>query len=505
MFGRQDLRGTRRHTAALLACFAALAVAQPATAAPKGQGKGKGAPKAKAKIKAGALDRSFHRDGKVVAILPEPANARPYTNYRLPFEFAPGHITMATAPGGKVVIASSKAIVRYLADGRPDPSFGGNGAVPIEGLEGARFQLADVAVDSKGSVVIAGTTRATSGIGMEGKVAGPIPSMATIRRYKANGQPDEGFDGNGVISTYFGAPKASHEGTSYAEPAVSLIGLAIDRQDRLVVTGSSVAEVGLCGPNETRYETSHAFIARRTSDGGPDPTFAGGATEGFRELSWLGLPTPTAAGPVFGIGMGVATPCGTVTENAPSIVVGSAPGGGPAGSFGSGGLWSRPYTRVSDVAAAPGGKIVLLKRTVELSGGEWVESVGEVVRLRGNGSFDTGFGRRGVAEVTLPKNSALGAITVDPKGRVLLAGTFAKKVKGVKRSQLRFMLIRATATGEADERFGRGGRVTTAFGSRANVRASDVLVDKEGRITVGGKFSGPTSSDAFALARYLGR
>ncbi len=474
----------------------------PAPATAKAPAKSKGT--ARAKVKAGALDRSFHRDGKVVAVLPEPKKARPYTNYRLPFEFAPGYIAMATGPGGKVVVASSDAIVRYLADGRPDPSFGGGGAVPIEGVEGARFQLADVAVDSKGRVVIAGTTRATNANGMEGaKVAGPIPSIATIRRYKANGQPDPGFNGSGVLNSFFGAPAASYEGTSYPEPAVSLIGLAIDKKDRLIVTGSSVAAVGLCGPKETRYETSHAFIARRGADGSPDPNFSGGATEGIRELSWLGLPTQAAGGPIFGVGMGVAVPCGTVTENAPSIVVGSAPGGGPAGSFGSSGLWSRPYTRVSDIATAPGGKIVLLKRTVELRGGEWVESAGEAVRFRSNGSFDIGFGHRGVAEVKLPKNSSLGGLTVDPQGRVLLAGTVATKLKGVKRSQLRFMLIRTTAAGEVDE-FGRGGQVTTAFG-QANVRASDVLVDKAGRITVGGKFSGPTTSDAFALARYLGR
>lgn len=479
-----------------------VAAALPTGAAAK-PAKGKG--QAPAKVKAGALDRSFHGDGKVVAVLPEPSNARPFTNYRLPFEFAPGHITMAAAPGGKVVVASSKAIVRYLANGKPDPGFGGNGAVPIEGIEGARFQLADVAVDSKGRVVIAGTTRANNAIGLEGaKVAGPVPSLATIRRYKSNGQPDTSLKGDGVINSYLGAPAATYEGKPYEEPAVSLVGLAIDKQDRMVLTGSSVAEVGTCGPQSTRYETSYAFVARMLADGSADPSFGGGATQGIRDVSWLGLPTPAPGGPVFTVGMGVATPCGTVTENEPSILVGATASGGPIGSFGNNGFWSRPYTRISDIAAAPGGKIVLLKRTVELRGGEWVESAGVAVRLRSNGSFDSGFGQRGTAEVKLPKNGSLGGLTVDAKGRVLLAGTVAKKLKGVKRSQMRFMLIRTTPAGKADQQFGKGGHVTTAFG-QANVRASDVLVDKAGKITVGGKFSGPTTSDAWALARYLGR
>lgn len=497
------MRVARRHSGALLACLTAVAVALPAGATAKGPAKGKG--QTQAKVKTAALDRGFHDDGKVVAVLPEPANARPFVNYMLPFEFAPGRITMAAAPGGKTVVASSKAIVRYLANGRPDPGFGGNGAVPIEGIEGARFQLADVAVDSKGRVVIAGTTRATSAVGMEGaKVAGPVPSIATIRRYKSNGQADSSFNGSGVINSYFGVPAATYEGKPYEEPAASLVGLAIDKQDRLVLTGSSVAAVGNCGPKESRYETSYAFVARLLANGAADPSFGSGATQGIRDVSWLGLPTPTPGGAIFAVGMGVATPCDTVTENEPSILVGATAGGGPAGSFGNNGFWSRPYTRISDVAAAPGGKIVLLKRTVELRGGEWVESAGTAVRLRANGSFDTSFGQRGVAGVKLPRNSSLGGIAVDPQGRVLLAGTVAKKLDGVKRSQMRFMLIRTTAAGEADGQFGKGGRVTTAFG-QANVRASDVLVDKAGKITVGGKFSGPTTSDAFALARYLGR
>ena len=46
--------------------------------------------------------------------------------------------------------------------------------------------------------------------------------------------------------------------------------------------------------------------------------------------------------------------------------------------------------------------------------------------------------------------------------------------------------------------------MTTGFGEVTSVLATDVLVDRGGRIVVGGKFSGPDADDAFAMARYLG-
>ena len=90
--------------------------------------------------------------------------------------------------------------------------------------------------------------------------------------------------------------------------------------------------------------------------------------------------------------------------------------GSPGGGFGAGGLWSRPYTRVSGLAIAPGGKIVLLMRAIEQSHGEWVESKARVARLRGSGAFDRRFGRRGEATLKLPKHSSIAAIATDSAG-----------------------------------------------------------------------------------------
>ncbi len=451
--------------------------------------------------KTGALDRHFNGDGQVVTLLPPPERVRSHPNYALPFEFAPGRVVMAAAPGGRLVIADSQAIVEYRADGTRERGFGGNGAVQIEQINGLSFQLADVAVDSRGRVLVAGTTKTTDGIGMGGPVAGPIPSIGTVRRYLPNGVPDPSFGADGAVHAYFGVPPATFQGNPYPEPAISLIGLAVDRENRPIITGSTVAEVVRCGEPPERFERSYAFVARLADNGGPDPSFDEGATLGVTELSWLGLPTPGPSG-LYAVGAST-DPCDPRISAEPSVVVGIGDNG-PRPPFGGDGFLSHPFMRVSDLAVAPGGKIVLLARTIELSHGRWIESGGTAVRLRSDGSFDPSFGHRGEARLRLPKGGSVAAIATDSKGRVLLAGTVRRKPKHRNQPHLRFLLIRTTAEGGPDRGFGHRGRVVTAFGRRPNVRATDVLVDRANRITVGGKFAGHASQNAFALARYIG-
>jgi uncharacterized delta-60 repeat protein len=416
---------------------------------------------------------------------------------------------MAAAPGGKLVAANSKAIVEFLHDGRRNPRFGGNGAVPIVSTEGTHFQLADIVVDSQGRVLVAGTTRPLGGSGMANlPLPGPIPSTATIARFLPNGQPDPTFGGAGMVNTDLGASRPTLKGEAYSGAAVAVVGLTVDQVDRPIVTGSAVAEVGRCsGPPQGRYEQSQAIVARLTTGGAPDPTFAGSGTKSIGGLSWLGFPAVTSAGTVS-VGLS-ADPCPKGGPGKPSVLAGIGADGVVDQGFGSSGFWSRPFTRVADLAVTRSGEIYLLARTIELSHGRWVESPPNIVGLHGDGSFDPRFGRGGRADPQLPKQAGIAAITSDAKGRVLLAGTISRKERQrrgprQKFRHLKFLLIRMTAAGKRDPDFGHHGRVTTGFGPRGNVLATDVLVDSAGRIAVGGRFSGPKSSGAFALARYLG-
>jgi uncharacterized delta-60 repeat protein len=490
-----------------IALIGLLAAGTAAVAAPGGgkAGGGKaGAGKAKGH-KAGRLDRSFSGDGKSVTIFPRHDDGS-YPNYRLPFEFASGRIAIAKAGGGKLVAANGAAIVRYLRDGDRDSRFGGGGAVPIGPVEGSQFQLADVAVDSKGRVLIAGTTRPRTRTGQEGlPVPGPIPSVATIRRYLSNGQPDPTFGTEGAVNTNLGAPRPTFEGQPYEESAVGVVGLVVDAADRPILTGSAVTEIGRCKVSQNRYEASTAIVARLAVNGALDPSFDGDGLKAVGGLSWLGSPMLAGAG-VRSTGTKV-DPCPRGGPDNPSVLVGLTADGSPDGGLRGNGTWSKPFTRIADVATAPKGKIVLLVRTIELVRGKWVESSGEAVRLRRNGSYDKGFGRGGILDdLAAPRRSSIEAIASDAAGRVLLAGTvFPKPGKGGKAPRAKFLLLRTTKDGLPDRTFGRRGRVTTGFGRRTNVQATDVLVVPGNRILVGGKFSGPSTDSALALARYLGR
>jgi len=476
----------------MLACCAALlaALAMPAFAAGN----------------AGALDRGFNGDGKVVTVFPPDRNAPFYPEYRLPYEFPAGRIAMAAGPGGKLVIANNKAIVEYLSNGRRSPRFGGGGAAPITLPEGAHFQLADVAVDSKGRVLVAGTTRPRPpAYGMANlSLPGPVPSTATVERFQSNGQPDPAFGSNGVVDTDFGAAHPTYKGQSYSGSAVAIVGLAVDQADRPILTGSEVAEVGRCStPRQDRYERSQAIVARLTTGGAADPGFAGGGTRSIGGLSWLGFPAALSTG-VLSVSTS-ANPCKPENPGNPSVLADLAGDGSVNQGFASNGFWSRPFTRISNFAATTSGGILLMTRKIELSRGKWIESAPSITRLRGDGSVDPHFGSGGRADPRLPRHASIAAIASDPQGRVLLAGTISHQPRHGGRSHLKFLLIRMTKSGKADPTFGRNGRVTTSFGPEASVRASEVLVDASGHIAVGGKLSGPHSSNTFAIARYLDR
>lgn len=487
---------------ALAACSALALVGMLASAPAAPAAPNKAAGKKATASKAGRLDKAFGVKGKLVTVFPRHDADGEYANYRLPFEFAEGRIAIAPAGGGKLVAANGAAIVRYLRDGDRDPRFGGNGAVPIGPIEGSRFALADIAVDSKGRVLVAGTTRPRTRTGQdELEVPGPIPSVATIRRYLSSGQPDPTFGTEGIVSTDLGAPRPTFNGSAYPEAAIGVVGLTVDKADRPIVTGSAVTEVGRCKTSQNRYEASTAIVARLAVNGAPDASFDGDGLKTVGGLSWLGSPVLRAGG-VLSNGTKVE-PCPKGGPDNASVLVALNAGGGAETAF-RGGAWSRPFTRIADVATAPKGKLVLLVRTIELVRGKWVESDGEAVRLRGNGSYDKGFGRGGIADdLALPRRASIEAIASDRAGRVLLAGTVFPKA-GKKAPRAKFLLMRTTKDGEPDRSFGRRGRVTTGFGRRTNVQATDLLVMPGNRILVGGKFSGPSTDTALALARYRG-
>jgi uncharacterized delta-60 repeat protein len=470
---------------ALVCALVALGVVAAGPAAAK-SGKGQAA--------AGRLDRAFSRDGKLLLAFP-PENAGGLgVKYNVPFRFSAGHLAMAPASGGKTVVAGSTRIVRVLSNGKLDPSFGNHGAVTVQRPAGMNFVLADVAVDSQGRVLLAGTSRPLP----TSSTPDPLVSSATVMRFNADGTVDRGFGKEGVLVTTFGIKPPIVPTGSYSGAAVGLESLAVDGQDRPVLTGAAIIKASFCSPTAT---VPSGFVARLTTSGALDPTFGG---TGLRQIDQLGA---FSEANVLGSGtvLAIATSesgC-EVNYGGPSVLLTEfGPEGNLRPGFGLTGFRSVGYGSAPVAAVTPAGKILLL-------GGKHGKSQ-LVMRLTRSGGLDPSFGRTGRVRVNSPKNVAFEAIGVDRQERVLLAGhairpLHGKHNKGLSRSS--FVLARMKSKGTFDRSFGHHGSVRTGFGGPSSASASQIYVDGQGRITVGGNVVTGLlgTGSGFALARYLSK
>lgn len=169
--------------------------------------------------------------------------------------------------------------------------------------------------------------------------------------------------------------------------------------------------------------------------------------------------------------------------------------------FGAGGKTMLDFAGVSEesyaMAIQPDGKIILAGFTIS---GDTQHVA--VVRLDGHGNLDPTFAAGGKAILDV-QGFAYG-VAVQPDGKIVVAGT----------SNARFLVLRLDANGNLDSGpaviiigdgklgFGKGGIVTTDFGS-AFAEARAVAIQPDGKIVVAGRAMNPdTGMIEFALARY---
>ena len=129
-----------------------------------------------------------------------------------------------------------------------------------------------------------------------------------------------------------------------------------------------------------------------------------------------------------------------------------------------------------------------------------------VVRLKGNGSLDRAFGRRGVAVVPRLGTFFFDAVAMglQADGKVVLAGRTGPPAR---RSQ-RFAVVRFTRQGRVDGGFGQRGVILTDFGGR-EAEPQALAIAPDGGLLVAGRIFGPHDSNDnetsdLAVARYRG-
>ncbi len=166
----------------------------------------------------GSLDTSFDTDGSII------------TNYGA----IDSAYAMAIQADGKIVVAGAVdnviTVIRYNTDGSLDATFDTDGIAVGAAAQAARA----VAIDGSGNIVVAGYT------------ANNTTADFIVQRFTSAGALDATFDGDGTVSTDFGATK---------DQAYSV---TIDGSGRIVAAG---------------YSGGSFAIARYTSGGALDTTF----------------------------------------------------------------------------------------------------------------------------------------------------------------------------------------------------------------------------------------
>ncbi len=195
----------------------------------------------------GTPDNTFGTNGKVTPVFSAGRSAAAYAvavqaDGRL--VVAGGAYTVSPTTGD---FSSDFAVVRYNADGTPDNTFGAGGFVTLD------FDESDgatgVALQPDGRIVLAGTAARIGGGIL-------ISSSFALARLKADGSPDNTFDGDGKTTFTF------LEYENYCS------GLALQPDGRIVIAGTASSGRSRTEPDFT--------LGRLNADGSLDQTFGTG-------------------------------------------------------------------------------------------------------------------------------------------------------------------------------------------------------------------------------------
>ena len=368
---------------------------------------------------------------------------------------------IALDASGRAVFTGSAAygyrIGRVTANGSPDTTFGGTGAVTTSMGTGEDYAY-DLAIDPSGRIVVAGQAR--NGATYEVAVA----------RFLADGTLDPAFNGTGKYLT----TGANELGT----------GVAIDSAGRIVLASVAVSASGM-------------IIRRLPAAGAPDGTFGtagrlaftAGLGDSSRKVAIDGLGRILVAGTASGLNGNYALAMARVLAN-----------GTLDPSYGTGGkqVVSEPdraficYAMTLDAA----GRLVAagnLRRSAEQN-----TDFGLVRRLADGGPDASFGGGRFVGTSLSLIGGELTAIARQTDGKVVFAGGLYDSSF----SYQHFMVGRLQANGAPDETFGPQGMRITTFAS-GNSRATGVAVDSLGRIVVAGEARDPAYAPALVVRRYL--
>jgi uncharacterized delta-60 repeat protein len=394
----------------------------------------------------GALDKSFDGDGWVES----------------PYEFLGLSAILVQADGMIVTCGAAFedgrygdfGVQRYTAGGALDTSFGGgDGVVTIQFGEDDHCQ--DIVQQPDGKLVVVGTRRPKGNTSADSDFA--------VARLYPDGAPDNGFDGDGKLTTGFG-------GTDNAAA------VALQPDGKIVVLGPSGSSFS-------------SLAARYLPNGVLDGTFDGDGkgTIPTDRLSELALQPD---GKLVALGYH-KSPNGDTTF----VLYRLHPNGTLDTSFDYDG------NAAYDFGGLDNGKALALLPDGRILAAGTNGTMAVLARLWPNGTtLDTG-GQQTHAIVAgsayLPGSAESGnALAVQSDGRLLVAG----EVRNAAGTRSDAFLSRFLADGQIDASFGKSG---TSYGYSGTINsARAIAVQSDGKIVIAGYTTGNGLTDDFLIARF---
>lgn len=439
----------------------------------------------------GTLDPSFGREGRVI---------RSADFHGAKWSSVRTHV--AGLPDGRFVLLAGPDLYGFRGEGAIGGAFG-NGEGPVPVPPGMAFRPAGIASDSLGRLVVAGTV-APEGV----RYAGTADESAYLARFTPEGELDPTFGQGGVVITDLGLPSRREPGEAPGPTQVELAGLAIDSQDRIVVTGTYIHAVGPCR-GSTGLVYTEAFAARLGASGSPDAGFGGGGVVRLDDVARVEAPVVDA-----GDGVYLTTPFygrGPCREPADQRFVGHLLADGIVDSgFGGAGwlsLANNARTTPAGSALAPDGSLLLASTFIAPSrkrpDGSKVRSheIAVVKRILPSGKVDPAFGG-GDGSAALGVGGAdleTAQVLAEPSGRILLGGTYAK----TGRQDGTFFTARLRGNGSRDHGFGRNGLAVTGWGKGAAAVGTSLLLQPRRLVLAGtARSSHFGAGNGLALAGY---